>query len=383
MNFKLKKRIFTLLLAAAMLAGMAAVPTYAAEEVILEESFDDYSPNYDVAQTLLPSLFTAEANSIGDGYIQVQENPADGNLHLKSHVFTQIYTTEPVEGAYTFSMDVFQAQGNRQCAIFLRAPQSGTNAYYEADGSEDGNAACRTGIVINCHGTSIDVNVKSFNPKAGATAYFQQNIFTFELPGGVSIGRDTYTTLRVEDNGTEMSIFVADGLVCRIAFSEPNKGGYSRAEVTDPCFRKAVLYGADGAEMATIEDPIVQCQGSTIGWATRVADMIVDNVYLAVDKSTATAPDTDAPTTPDTDDPTTPDTEKQTDAPTTPDTDENTSAPGTDKTTEATTDGATNGATDKETDKPADEGGCASSLGMGAAAVMAATAAAVALRKRQ
>ncbi len=290
---KKSTRLLALLLAAGLSIG-AGVMTAAADDnapaeqtVLVDECFDDYDDKYDAKSTLLFPTFMIDANSIGEGYVQVQENPDTGNLHLKSHVFTQVYTAEPIKGAYTFSMDVFQTQGNRNCAIFLRAPMCGENAFYEKDGSEDGNAACRTGVVVNAHHTSIDVNIKSYSAKAGATSFLVQNIFTFDLPEGVTLGQQAYTNFKVVDTGTEMSIYVANTLLCRIAFSEPGSG-YARAEISENCFRKAVLYDAEGSEMATVDSPLVQCDGATVGWATRVADMIVDNVYLATGESGGT-----------------------------------------------------------------------------------------------
>ncbi len=275
-------RLLALLLAAGMTLGAALTTAYAEDAApLVDECFDDYDVDYDGKSTTLFPTFVVEANSIGEGYVKVTENAENGNLHLTSHVFTQIYTAEPIKGAYTFSLDVFQTQGDRNCAIFLRAPQCGKAAYYEHDASEDFNAACRTGIVINCHGTRINVNIKSYGIRAVESDHILQNMFSFDLPEGVSIGRDEYTNLKVVDTGTELSIFVADHLICRIALSDPSAKGYSRANVSELCYRNAVLYDAAGTELATIEDPVVQAEGSTLGWATRVANMIVDNVYLA------------------------------------------------------------------------------------------------------
>ncbi len=302
---KKSTRLLALLLATGMSVG-AGVMSAAADTValaegspIVDECFDDYDDKYDAKSTMLFPTFLIDANSIGEGYVEVQENPDTGNLHLKSHVFTQVYTAEPIQGGYTFSMDVFQTQGNRNCAIFLRAPVCGENAFYEKDGSEDGNAACRTGVVINSHHTSIDVNIKSYSAKAGATSFLVQNIFTFDLPEGVILGGGEYTNFKVVDTGTEMSIYVADNLICRIAFSQPG-GGYTRAQVTDKCFHKAVLYDAAGTEIASIDNPLVQSEGATVGWATRVADMIVDDVFLAPLIASDTPAETNPETTPET-----------------------------------------------------------------------------------
>ncbi len=363
-----------LLLSAAALSVCADDTDPAAGVPVVEESFDDYDDNFDAKSTALFPTFMIDANSIGEGYVKVLENPDTGNLHLKSHVFTQVYTAEPVKGAYTFSMDVFQTQGNRECAIFLRAPLCGENAFYEADGSEDGQAACRTGVVINSHHTSIGVNIKSFSAKAADTKYLVQNIFSFDLPDGVVLGQNEYTNFKVEDTGTEMSIFVADTFICRIVFSEPD-GAYRRAEVTEKCFHKAVLYDAAGTEMATIENPLVQSEGSTLGWATRVADMIVDNVYLGPLSETntdETLPETEAAS--DTTAETAPAVETEPAS-----ADESTADTTADTTADSTAD--TVAETPAATEAPADDTGCASALTVGGLTALLG-AAYVALKKK-
>ncbi len=357
---KISTRLLALLLSAGMTVGAVTATAYAAPaegEPIVDECFDDYDDKYDAKSTMLFPTFMIDANSIGEGYVQVQENPDTGNLHLKSHVFTQVYTAEPIKGGYVFSMDVFQTQGNRECAIFMRAPLCGENAFYEKDGSEDTNAACRTGIVINSHHTSIDVNIKSYSAKATESAHLVQNIFTFELPEGVTLGQQEYTNFKVIDTGTEMSIYVADHLICRIALSEP-AGGYSRAEITEKCFHKAVLYNAEGTELATIDNPLVQSEGSTIGWATRVADMIVDDVYLAplTGEEVPDETETEAPAESDTE--TMAESENDTVAPVESDTEVETPAA-------SETVAGTNAETVAETDAPDGKTGCSGSVAAG------------------
>ncbi len=374
---KISTRLLALLLSAGMTVGAVTATAYAAPaegEPIVDECFDDYDDKYDAKSTMLFPTFMIDANSIGEGYVQVQENPDTGNLHLKSHVFTQVYTAEPIKGGYVFSMDVFQTQGNRECAIFMRAPLCGENAFYEKDGSEDGNAACRTGVVVNAHGPSIDVNIKSYSAKAIDTSHLVQNVFTFDLPEGVILGKGEYTNFKVVDTGTEMSIYVADTLICRILLSEP-AGGYTRAEVTEKCFHKAVLYDAEGTELATIEDPLIQSGGSTVGWATRVADMIVDDVYLApLTEGNTPAESETEPEAVESETETTAESENDTVAPVESETDAETPAA-------SETVAGTNAETVAETDAPDGKTGCSGSVAAGG--LIAMLGAAFVLLKRK
>ncbi len=380
-----KRKIMALILALGMTAGMAAVTTMAAEStVIVEESFDDYDDQYEGSQTLLSPTFVMEANSIGDGFIKVLENPETGNLHLQSHVFTQIYNATPIESGYTFSIDIFETQGQYNCGLFLRAPMTDT-AYYEADGYE-GTSCCRTGVVLYFRKDALEVNIKNFDKTCGSTNFIGHNIFSFDLPDGVHFNSGEYVNLKVVDERTGMKIYVEDTLMCSISFSDPNKRGYSRVNVSEPCYQKAVIYDAAGTELGTIADPLVQAGGATVGWATRVANMTVDNVYLAADPlpetepvtepvTDAPIPETDAPTTPETDAPTQPvesEISSETDTLTT---------PADDDTTAGTTVGSTTADTTVGTDAPARDKGCFGTIAISGLATLLG-AAFVALRKR-
>ncbi len=276
------KKILVCGLAAMMAIGstVLTVPAFENEQVVVEEIFDDYDVDYEGQATALHPIFVIEANSIGDGYIRVVENSENGNLHLKSHVFTQIYNSTPIETGYTFSLDIFQTQGNKNCAIFLRAPKKGTAAYYETDGYDAGSC-CPTGIVLHCRPNALEVNIKSFDKTAMDYGFIGHNIFSFDLPEGVGFNNGEYTNIKAVDNGNEIMIYVEENLICRIALSDANKNGYRRIEVEDACYQKAVIYDATGTEVGSVENPTVQAVGATVGWATRVADMIVDNIYLS------------------------------------------------------------------------------------------------------
>ncbi len=374
-----KRRILAALAAISLLLGGIATTASAAEmpelKLVAEENFDEYADKYEPSKTLLSPYFTFEANSIGDGYIQIQENPENGNLHLKSHVFTQVYNTQPIKSAYEFSLDVFQSQGNQNCAIFLRTSGAGA-AFYETDGSLGGQSCGRAGILLHCHHNDLTVNIKSFDPTATDTGSIRSNEFLLTLPDGVQFSQGAYTNVKIQDNGEEVSIFVADTLLCRVVLSGLVSGGYAGAKMEEPCVEKAVVYDAAGTELGQVEKPLVQAQNITVGWATRVADMIVDNVSLKTVEG-AVEPETEAPTQPETKPETDPETQPETEPETTVAEGETTAAEAETTVAEAeTTEAATTAA-------PATTIGCFGTLGLGGvAAVMSAAAAAVALRKK-
>ncbi|MBQ3869447.1 MAG: hypothetical protein II777_02780 [Clostridia bacterium] len=249
-------------------------------EVIFEENFESYESGVDVNSTSMTNVFVCDYNSIGDGLIAVSESP-DGNLYLRSHVFTQIYVGAPITGAYEFSLDVLEAQGNVQSGVLIRAPKTDA-AYYEGDGNPD-TSTCLSGIYVNPHKDGVAVNVKTYDENSEQTNFVKNNIKVFALPDGVT----SYPyNLKIKDDTEKIEIYCGGELLCSVVMSEPGKK-YARHQAADKCFGKAVLYDKDGKELAVYTDPLLQCDGSIVGWSTRVADMCVDNVVLKTGKTYA------------------------------------------------------------------------------------------------
>lgn len=94
-------RIPALCLALLLLGTAATVLPGAAElSVVFEENFDEYEGDVNASATKLATFFHVDANAIGDGYVRVEEDPSNGNLYLKNHVFTQVYS-KPESGIPT------------------------------------------------------------------------------------------------------------------------------------------------------------------------------------------------------------------------------------------------------------------------------------------
>ncbi len=271
------KKLLSILLTLCLVAGGLTLCVLAAEGdnsliLIFEESFEEYQADVNVSSTLVPNFFVADANSIGDGYIKVQE-AENGNLYLKSHVFSQVYSATPIVGAYEFSLDIHDAQGKAQTGVFIRAPKTAP-AYYEGDGYPDASV-CQAGLFLYTAGDYLGVNVKTYDENAGATAFLQNNTVEFALPEGVSYPYN----LRVTDSGSEIAIYVNDTLICRVTFSDPGQT-YTRHQSSGKFFGTAKLFDAAGAEKGSYTNPLLSSDASYIGWTTRSADMIVDNVSV-------------------------------------------------------------------------------------------------------
>ena len=270
------KKLLALLLTLCLFAGAFTVVALAADGddliLIFEESFEEYEKDVNASSTLMPNFFVCDANSIGDGVINVQETNT-GNLYLWSHVFSQVYSATPIVGAYEFSLDIHEAQGKCQTGVFIRAPKTAA-AFYEGDGHPD-TSVCQGGLFIYTYAGSIGVNVKTYDPAASGTAYLQNNTVTFNLPQGTAYPYN----LRFVDSGSEIAIYVSDTLICRVTYSDPGQV-YDRHESEGKFFGSAKLYDAEGNEKGSYEKPLMSSDSPYIGWTTRAANMGVDNVTV-------------------------------------------------------------------------------------------------------
>lgn len=275
------KKLLALLLTLCLMTGGFTLVALAADGdgdliLIFEENFEEYQKDVNVSSTLMPNFFINDANAIGDGYIKVQE-AASGNLYLQSHVFTQIYSATPIVGAYEFSLDIHEAQGSVQTGVFIRA--SKTDApYYEADGHPDTSTG-RAGLFLYTRGSELGVNVKTYDAAAENTSCLQNNTVVFPLPEGASYPYN----LCVKDSGSEIVISINGTLICRVTFSDPGKVYSNQHESEGKFFGSAKLYDAMGNEKGSYTDPLLSSDGSYIGWATRAANMSVDNVTVKVE----------------------------------------------------------------------------------------------------
>ena len=281
------KKILALLIIVSLMTSGFVIGVVANESeesdliLIFEENFDDYEKDIKVTSTMMPNFFNCSANSIGDGSITVQEDSAS-NLYLKSHVFTQVYSEIPIVGDYEFSMDILQAEGSVSAAVLIRAAKL-TIPYYETDGRPN-NSVCQSGLLLYPHATGIDINIKTYNEEIEKAGKHDNNITKFTFSEGTSYGIEKPMPLRVTDDGEKISIFVNNELICYVVVSEPNQY-YELHKTNDACFGKAVLYNADGTEIATYIDPVMGSDNSYIGWVTRSSLMSIDNVRVFASKS--------------------------------------------------------------------------------------------------
>lgn len=307
-KFRLAALLLALVLSCSVIPLTAGMLTVHAGDmtVMVEESFDDYDKGVDGASTSLGKYFDVEANSIGDGYVRIKEDDT-GNLILESHVFTQCYLKNPLVNPYVFSLTAYEMQGGHQSGVFFRGPKN-VSAYYEGDdGDPNRGASCGfTGIWVYAYSDVIDVNIKSHDTSKPHSVL--DNTTSFAMPDGSSCGGGSHCDIRIEDNFQNAALYVDDNLICTFEFSEEVvKRGYSDVGVSVACSKSVTLKDGSGEVLTTIENPLVSSAQSICGWATRSANMSVDNVRIEVEQAETEKP-TEKPTEPATEPATEPET---------------------------------------------------------------------------
>lgn len=350
-------RILTVCICAALLLpATAAVLPASAEDgmtVYFEESFDDYENGVNGGATHLSDYFIVEANAIGDGYVKVEEDGNTGNLYLMSHVFTQVYTRDPIKGAYEMSFTTYEMQGGFQAGMFFRGPLCETAAYYEGDGGdpENGTSTGLSGIWLAVYADRMVATVKAYDDSKPNKVINHR--FSFALPEGANYSDGI--AVRILDDGKTAMVWLNGTLTCSFAFSEESSRGWSQNGIARSIklLKEVTVLDAAGNALGTVEKTFVSAEESTIGWATRVANMKMDDIRILTEASTEetvtetesvteapteqpTETSTDAPVETPTETPTETSTEVSTDPETTPEAETETKAPVVSDTTEET-----------------------------------------------
>lgn len=296
------KRICGSILCVALLlsAILAVLPTGADSDPTLslyfEESFDDYEADVNGGATRLSDYFVVDANAIGDGYVKVEEDGKTGNLYLMSHVFTQVYTRESIKDPYQVSFTTYEMQGGFQSGMFFRAPMCGSIAYYEGDGGdpENGTSTGLSGIWLAVYTDRMVVTIKAYD--ADKPNKVVNHRFSFATPDGANYNDGIMVSIL--DDGTTASVLLNGELTCTLVFSEETSRGWSQNGIDRKIklFQQITVLDAADAVQGTVEKTFVSAEESTIGWATRVANMKMDDILILVDEQSETEAPTEAPT---------------------------------------------------------------------------------------
>ena len=338
---------------------------------------------------------------------------SDGSNYVRLKGYTDLRTWNDVEGSYEISADMHMVDyGNS--AVYIRGEMPGAYApenpknfnvkqvfnYFEWDWYAEngghkfgGSSTAGSGIGLYPEANAITVRIKRYAPDGLGVASAS---YRFPYGGKFQPDESGWFKLRAVDDGSTVSIYFNDVLMCSVKLETPGVV-YESDGTGQEYYGKAILCDANGKEVLTVENTRVNSAGSQIAFTTRSQTMEFKNLYIAYKSQVAEGsrvetllggstsetdytPDqrlvttlsmgkdpayTEEVTSPDTGDATAPDTSEVTD-PTTP---TDTAAP------DSTPDGG-------DTTEPAAEKGCKSFIAV-PTLMLFSTAGALLIRRRE
>ena len=255
----------------------------------------EVSPGVYVADTPIADQFQlATGTSSCSGQILKRD---DGVKYVRLKGYTDLRTYNDVEGAYEVSADMHMVDyGNS--AIYVRGEMPGAYApenpknfnvkqvfnYFEWDWYAEnggrtfgGSSTAGSGIGIYPDAKAITVRIKRFAADGLGVASAS---YTFPYGGKFQPDESGWFKLRVEDDGSAVSIYFNDTLMCRVKLETPGVI-YESDGTGQEYYGKAILCDADGKEVLTVENTRVNSSGSQIAFTTRSQTMEFANLYIA------------------------------------------------------------------------------------------------------
>jgi hypothetical protein len=140
-----------------------------------------------------------------------------------------------------------------------------------------GSSTAGSGIGLYPEPNAITVRVKRYAEDGLGVASAS---YKFSYGGKFQPGADGWFKLRAVDDGSTLSIYFNDVLMCSAKLYEPGVV-YESDGTGQEYYGKVVLCNAEGKEVLTVENTRVNSAGSQIAFTTRSQTMEFDNVYIA------------------------------------------------------------------------------------------------------
>lgn len=266
------------------------------KDVVVDTLFDlsDTRPGVFVQKTNIIEYFEHAA---GTSSSNVQVIKGDKFNYLRMTEVSDLRTWNDVEGAYEFAADVHMVDyGNS--AIYVRGEMPGaytpTNPknfnvkqvfnYFEWDWYAEngghtygGSSTAGSGIGIYPEQNRITIRIKRYAPDGLGVASAS---YSFPYSGKFTPGADGWFKLRVVDDGSLVSIYMNDALMCQIKLENPGVV-YEGDGTGQQYYGKATLCDADGKQVLVVENTRLNSQGSQIALTTRFQTMEFANLYIA------------------------------------------------------------------------------------------------------
>lgn len=227
----------------------------------------------------------------------------DNGNYIRMIGYSDLRTWTDVEGAYEFSADIHIPQyGNS--AVYVRGEMPGALApknpanfnvtqifnYYEWDwynengGSTFGaSSTAGSGIGLYPGENSITVRIKRYAPDGLGVASASH---TFPYSEGFSPDEKGWFKLRCVDDGTRISIYFNDILMCSAKLENPGVV-YESDGTGQQYYGKVTLMTPAGEEVLVVENTRVNSSGSQLALTSRDRTMEYKNIYIAYEAQEA------------------------------------------------------------------------------------------------
>ena len=257
-------------------------------------SIDDYQVGKSVKDTPMAEQFQLVGGTSASS-CQIMKG-TNGNF-LRLQGYTDLRTWNDVEGSYEFSADMHMVDyGNS--AVYLRGEMPGAYApknpanfnvdqsfpYFEWDWYAEnggrkygGSSTAGSGIGLYPEANAITVRVKRYAEDGLGVASAS---YRFPYGGKFQPDADGWFKLRAVDDGSTLSIYFNDVLMCQVKLENPGVV-YETDGTGQEYYGKAILCDSTGKEVLTVENTRVNSTGSQIAFTTRSQTMEFDNVYIA------------------------------------------------------------------------------------------------------
>ncbi len=265
-------------------------------DITVDTLFDlkNFSSGEMVADTAMGTYFEHAA---GSNQSRAQVVVEGDRRFIRLNGYSDLRTWNDVEGSYEFSADIHMLEyGNS--AVYVRGEMPGAYAptnprnfniaqvfnYYEWDWyaenggkTHGGSSTAGSGIGIYPDENSITIRIKRYAEDGLGVASAS---YTFPYSEGFRPDEDGWFKLRCVDDGSLLSIYFNDVLMCSAKLENPGVI-YESDGTAQEYYGKVTLRTAADEEVLTVENTRVNSSGSQIALTTRMQTMEFGNIYIA------------------------------------------------------------------------------------------------------
>jgi hypothetical protein len=235
-----------------------------------------------------------EKNGQGEAASVIAEE--EGNRYLNASGLLELQSAKTVDAPYTFSVDLRTETPKADwLGVFIRTGDVFNlyewDFYAEKGGTEGSSSIGAVGIVIYpvIDGIRLAVKTRAEGPWGTSCAY--ADIVVEGNPDWKE-----FTTLKVEDDGSVVKIYVEDALAATVELS--NEGTYPEDAATEipeylegVYYKTAVVKDASGTELFRTDSARVAAEDCYLGFGVRENAIDIDNISISGEEEEPTDPE--------------------------------------------------------------------------------------------